>query len=282
MCIAAFVWQAHPLYPLILLQNRDEYHDRQVIFTLLPTDPVAWWAGCDILGGRDAVAGGTWLGCSRTGRVAFLTNVLELHSLPEAKSRGELPVLFLQSRKNPKEFAEELAKEAHDYNGFNLILADIPSKSMVYFSNRPEGETIVVREVSPGLHVLSNAKLNSPWLKVERLRLNFKEQLENYGKGEIPVKEMLQKLMRDTVKADMSKLPGICSPEWEFNLSSIFVEVLTPLGCYGTRSSVALTIKTNGEVSFYETYLEKGIWKERTVNYCIQKLKQIEIESQLN
>ncbi len=58
--------------------------------------PVAWWDGCDILGGRDAAAGGTWLACSRAGRVAFLTNVLELHALPEAKSRGELPVLFLE------------------------------------------------------------------------------------------------------------------------------------------------------------------------------------------
>lgn len=57
---------------------------------------MAWWDGCDILGGRDAVAGGTWLACSRTGRVAFLTNVLELHALPEAKSRGELPLRFLE------------------------------------------------------------------------------------------------------------------------------------------------------------------------------------------
>lgn len=55
-----------------------------------------WWDGCEILGGRDLVAGGTWLACSRTGRVAFLTNVLELHTLDEAKSRGELPVLFLE------------------------------------------------------------------------------------------------------------------------------------------------------------------------------------------
>lgn len=57
---------------------------------------MAWWDGSEILGGRDELAGGTWLACSRTGRVAFLTNVLELHTLPEAKSRGDLPVLFLE------------------------------------------------------------------------------------------------------------------------------------------------------------------------------------------
>lgn len=61
-----------------------------------PTKPVSWWDGCDIVGGRDEIAGGTWLASSTEGRVAFLTNVLELHTLPEAKSRGDLPVLFLK------------------------------------------------------------------------------------------------------------------------------------------------------------------------------------------
>lgn len=57
---------------------------------------MGWWEEGEIVGGRDEVAGGTWLACSRGGRVALLTNVLELHTLPEAKSRGDLPVLFLQ------------------------------------------------------------------------------------------------------------------------------------------------------------------------------------------
>ncbi|XP_050213623.1 uncharacterized protein LOC126665013 [Mercurialis annua] len=257
MCIAAFLWRAHPLYPLLLLQNRDEYHHR-------PTEPLAWWGGCDVLGGRDAVAGGTWLGCSRAGRVAFLTNVLELHALPEAKSRGQLPVLFLESLKTPKEFADMLVKEAHMYNGFNLILADLSTKTMLYISNRPKGEPIVVQEVPPGIHVLSNANLNSPWPKVNRLKLNFKQQLEKYGDDEIPVEELLENLMRDTVRAEINRLPGICSRDWEYNLSSIFVEVDTPLGCYGTRSSIGLTVRANGEVSLYETYLEDDIWKNKT------------------
>lgn len=55
-----------------------------------------WWEGGEILGGRDEVAGGTWLASSRGGRVALLTNVLEVQTLPEAKSRGDLPVLFLK------------------------------------------------------------------------------------------------------------------------------------------------------------------------------------------
>jgi uncharacterized protein with NRDE domain len=49
-----------------------------------------------ILGGRDELGGGTWLGCTRDGKLAFLTNVREPGTLVGAKSRGELPVRFLQ------------------------------------------------------------------------------------------------------------------------------------------------------------------------------------------
>jgi len=62
---------------------------------------VGWWGedGCEkILGGRDVVGGGTWMGCTKNGRLAFLTNVLEPDSetLPSAKTRGDLPLRFLQ------------------------------------------------------------------------------------------------------------------------------------------------------------------------------------------
>ncbi|KAH9624594.1 hypothetical protein KSS87_002810, partial [Heliosperma pusillum] len=236
------------------------------------TTPLEWWDGGEILGGRDEVGGGTWLACSRKGKVAFVTNVLELHTLPQAKSRGDLPVRFLKSTRNPKEFAEMLLNEVQDYNGFNLVLADLISKTMVYVTNRPKGNTAVrIQEVQPGLHVLSNANLDSPWPKVERLRMKFKKTLQRFGDGEIPLKDMINRLMRDRRKADESKLPHICSVEWEFSLSPIFVKVDTPLGYYGTRSTAAITMLANGEVNFYETYLENGLWQEKTINYRIDK-----------
>lgn len=64
------------------------------------------------------------------------------------------------------DFAEDLVKEVDQYNGFNLVLADICSKSMVYVTNRPEEGKSFVTEVSPGIHVLANARLDSPWPKV--------------------------------------------------------------------------------------------------------------------
>ncbi|XP_076954592.1 uncharacterized protein LOC143629119 [Bidens hawaiensis] len=263
MCIAVFAWQVHPLYPFLLLLNRDEYHRR-------PTKAVGWWEGGEILGGRDEVAGGTWLACTREGRVSFLTNVLELHTLPEAKSRGHLPLRFLESKKSSEEFAKELVEEVHEYNGFNLITLDLSSNKMFYISNRPKGEPPTVQQVQPGIHVLSNAKLDSPWPKVQRLKLNFERLLTTYDNDEpIPMKDIIDKLMRDDTKADKSQLPNICSTDWEYNLSSIFVEVDTPLGRYGTRSMVALSIRDTKEASFHETYIENELWREKTIDYCI-------------
>ncbi|KAF5745816.1 transport and Golgi organization 2 [Tripterygium wilfordii] len=261
MCIAVFLWQAHPLYPLILLLNRDEFHNR-------PTAPLAWWEGGEILGGRDGLAGGTWLACSREGRLAFLTNVREVHqSTPLVKSRGDLPVSFLKSKKNPLEFAEEVLKEADQYNGFNLILVDLGSKSIIYVTNRSKEDKVgFIREVSPGIHVLTNASLDFPWPKAQRLRLSFEELLVEYGENELPLKEMVERLMTDTTK-DRSSLPGIYPPEKEYELSSIFVDRDTPLGRYGTRSTSALLVKLGGEVCFYERHLDKDLWKEEMVNY---------------
>ncbi|KAH7518254.1 hypothetical protein FEM48_Zijuj09G0152000 [Ziziphus jujuba var. spinosa] len=286
MCIAVFLWRAHPVYPFLLLLNRDEYHSR-------PTEPLAWWDGGEILGGRDGLAGGTWLACSRDGRLAFLTNVREVQLIPQAKTRGDIPVLFLKgdnlfakamgsvmpslnivykikSQKSPMEFAEEVVKDADQYNGFNLILADLCAKTMVYVTNRQkEGEKLVA-DVLPGIHVLTNARLDSPWPK--RLRDNFKELVHKYGDGEFPIKEMVEKLMTDTTKDEESPLPHIYSPSREYYLSSIFVDEETnPLGHYGTRSTSAVSVKTNGEVSFYEKYLENEQWKEQTVIYRIEE-----------
>ncbi|KAG0474457.1 hypothetical protein HPP92_014143 [Vanilla planifolia] len=267
MCIAVWIWQTHSQYPFILLSNRDEYHDR-------PTRPVEWWGDDDqkILGGRDELAGGTWLGCTRNGRLAFLTNFREPNPSPSAKSRGDLTLRFLQSDIPPIKFAEEVAKEATEYNGFNLVLVDLCSNVMVYVSNRPEGEATTIQIISPGLHVLSNAKLDTPWPKAQRLRRKFKELLDMYDGKEIPLEEMVVKLMSDNVKADLHSLPITgCMPEWEFDLSSIFVDVESNKGRYGTRSMTAISVTSDGEVRLYEKYLDinDGVWKEHTMQYQI-------------
>ncbi|XP_022140668.1 transport and Golgi organization 2 homolog [Momordica charantia] len=264
MCIAAFLWQAHPLYPFFLLLNRDEYRTR-------PTKPLEWWECGDILGGRDGLAGGTWLACSRNGRVAFVTNFREVQSLPQAKSRGELPVRFLKSKKAPLDFAKEVAKEADQYNGFNLIVAEISSKTMFYITNRPTNDSpSLVTEVSPGIHVLTNAQLDSPWPKAQRLDQSFRDLVDKNGDRELPTEEMVEKLMTNTIKDDESLLPGIYSPRREYQYSSIFVDTDTELGRYGTGSISALSVKNSGEATFSQRNLQNDEWIDNSFTFQIE------------
>ena len=53
--------------------------------------------------------------------------------------------------------------------------------------------------------------------------------MDTYGEEELPVKEMVEKLMTNTEKDDESLLPHIFPPEREYNLSSIFVDTNNPL-----------------------------------------------------
>ena len=81
----------------------------------------------------------------------------------------------LQGAESPQEFVAELVHEGDVYNGFNLIIADFCSMSMLYITNRPKGDGISVSEVSPGVHLLTNARLDTPWNKVSSfLVLQFK------------------------------------------------------------------------------------------------------------
>ncbi|KAJ3691348.1 hypothetical protein LUZ61_020512 [Rhynchospora tenuis] len=266
MCIAAWIWQVHPAHPFLLLLNRDEFHDR-------PTKPADWWGegAVKILGGRDVVGGGTWLGCTKEGKLAFLTNVLEPEADPMARTRGDLAVRFLQGKKSPRDYAKEVAKEAKEYNGFNLILADLCKREMVYVSNRPKGCQAAIQIVPPGLHVLTNGTLDSPWQKAIRLGTRFKELLLKDDDKDMLAKNLVEKLMTDRSKADIDMLPNTgCDIDYELNLSAIFVEIKTKQGIYGTRSTAVLSMNENGDVSFYEKFIEAGIWKEHTLEYCIE------------
>ncbi|GAB2291650.1 hypothetical protein Dimus_025906 [Dionaea muscipula] len=263
MCIAVFAWQVHPLYPFLLFLNRDEYYTR-------PTKPAGWWEGGEILGGRDDQAGGTWLACSRRGRLAFITNFREVRSVSPPKSRGELPVRFLESKKSAMEFAQEVIEEAGQYGGFNLILADLGSNIMLYVTNRQREDNPTITQVQPGIHVLTNASLDSPWPKAQRLACNFEELLNSCGGGEVDTRVMVEKLMMDSTK-ERSMLPGVYPPEFEYQLSSIFVDTATPLGRYGTRSTSAVYFKVNGEVKFYERYFAVDSWEDHSLNYQINE-----------
>ena len=68
MCLLIFAHEADPRYPLVVAANRDEFHAR-------PTAGSEFWPERPtILAGKDLEQGGTWMGITRGGRFAAITN----------------------------------------------------------------------------------------------------------------------------------------------------------------------------------------------------------------
>ncbi len=235
MCLLVFAWNVHPRYRLIFAGNRDEFHDR-------PAAPMAWWHDdAHILGGRDLQAGGTWLAVSRSGRFGVVTNFRDMQRpLAGAPSRGTLITRYLGGESDGRQFMRELTTTAGDYGGFNLLLTD--EQAMVYASNRaPEFS----RELSAGVHGLSNHLLDTAWPKLELTRDRFKRLIAS----DEPPFEGLFEMLNDRAPAQDHLLPNTgVGPEWERLLSSPFIVS----DRYGTRCSTVVRIGHDGRVEIRE------------------------------
>ena len=235
MCLIAFAWRAHAPHRLILVANRDEFYDR-------PTAPAEFWPDQpQLLAGRDLGAGGTWLGFSRDGRFAAVTNFREPgKQVSNARSRGELVVEYLRSQAAPTEFLAALAADSRRvYNGFNLIAGD--GEELCYWSNRGGPP----RCLEPGLYGLSNHLLDTPWPKLVRAKQRLAAWLAGCDGG----LDGLAELMADRTLAPDPILPhtGV-TLEWERLLSPMLIHSES----YGTRSTTALTWNESGGVDFFE------------------------------
>jgi uncharacterized protein with NRDE domain len=160
MCLIFLAMDAHPRYRLIVAANRDEYHARA-------TAPLCVWprgpGGAEIVAGRDLVGDGTWMGVTRRGRFAALTNYRgAAGGSGTPPTRGKLVRGFLESSVSAGDYTEALRADGYRYNGFSLLVHD--GEECYCYSNRPDEAT----RLGPGLHGLSNHLLNSPWPKVSR------------------------------------------------------------------------------------------------------------------
>lgn len=230
MCLAALALDASRRFPLVLAANRDEFFDR-------PAARLAWWhpspEGPEILGGRDLAAGGTWLGLTLQGRLALVTNVRDPSRIdPDAPSRGQLVPLWLRGDLPLDRFWPRVAMGG--YNGFNLIAADFAAGTCHWMSNTE----VLPRAMERGIHGLSNAVLDTPWPKVQKLKSRLGEALHACGSAEELADELLDALA-DREKAADEALPrtGV-SLDWERELSPAFIR--TPDGRYGTRCSTEI------------------------------------------
>jgi uncharacterized protein with NRDE domain len=237
MCILFIAVNQHPLYPLIIAANRDEFHAR-------PTQAAHFWeSDNNILAGKDLTAGGTWMGINTKGFIAALTNIRAPGKEREnAITRGELVTNFINKNNKQNDYLQTLRSTHDHYNGYNLLFGNI-DQLQVYNSFED-----TAYELEDGVYGLSNASLNSPWPKLDMGR----SALANYcSHADILSHEHLFELLGNNLPAKDEELPDTGIPlELEKKLSSIFI--ISPE--YGTRSSTVLLVDKN----------KKVYWEERT------------------
>lgn len=190
MCLIAFKFTPSRERHLLLAANRDEFHER-------PARPMAWWSWPDgLLAGRDERAGGTWMAVGRDGRWAAVTNFRDPRAGSGSRSRGELPVQFLDSGLSPEVFVRQVHDRRSDYGPYNLLAGD--REALWYGSSYAEPAA-----VPPGVHALSNGLLDEPWPKTRRAATAL-GGLETAGAIDC---ERLFGLMNDREPAASDELP---------------------------------------------------------------------------
>ena len=238
MCLIVFAYHHHPEYPLVLCANRDEFYDR-------PTRSLHFWKDHpQVAGGRDLKKMGTWMGITRQGRFAAITNYREAGTQrSDAPSRGNLVTDYLTDHTSPRIYLNGLHGKSHQYNGFNLIIGDM--EGLWYYTNRNGSGPV---RLDPGIYGLSNRYLNTDWPKVRLVRSGLTALLKEGDKA--IDRDNLLKLLQNQETAPDGQLPDTgVGVAWERMLAPVFITSPT----YGTRCSSVLTIDCNGEVNFSET-----------------------------
>lgn len=240
MCLIIFQKGHHPDYKLIMAANRDEFYGR-------PTEKAHFWDDHPyILAGRDLRGMGTWLGITKQGRVAALTNIREPEEdATDKKTRGDLVKDFLTGDMAPDIYLENLKKDIDQYAGFNLLVG--APDNMYYMNNRQA----VVEKVAQGIHGLSNHFLNTPWPKVVNGKDMFREGVED--EKQVHPGRLFDILAHsEEVEEDLPDT-GV-GFDLEKKLSPLFIRT----DHYGTRSSTVLLIDKQNQVTFAERTHEQG------------------------
>lgn len=234
MCLILFALDSHPQYKLVVAANRDEFYQR-------PTVPANFWPDApNILAGQDSKEGGTWMGVTRQGRLAFLTNYRDPQNTKKrAPSRGHLVLDYLQNSISPVVYLENLPEGGKAYNGFNLVVGNI--NELYYYSNRDKN----IHQITPGIHAVSNSLLDISWPKVTRgvhgLASILKQQ-------DIAADDLFALLTNRDIPADKDLPETGVGIEMERWLAPTFIVSVE----YGTRLSTLLLADRNNKIRYWE------------------------------
>ena len=257
MCLIVLAIDVHPEWPLVVAANRDEYFQR-------PALALHAWENSPVIAGKDLTGGGTWMGITRNGRFAALTNYRDpAESVSDPLSRGMLVRRFLESDQPAPDYLEAIASQGHRYPGFNLLTGS--RDDIWYFSNRDKSG---YRKLKPGIHGLSNHLLNTPWPKVVGAKRDLDNLLvsqENLNSGH-NINRLLD-LMNNREPAPDAQLPDTgVGKQAEKVLSSRFIQA--PVMNYGTRCTTALLMdKNEHQLMIERTWSSQGEVEDEVTLY---------------
>ncbi|PCH39817.1 DUF833-domain-containing protein [Wolfiporia cocos MD-104 SS10] len=305
MCVAFWSLE-HPNYALILCSNRDEYLSRPTSnahFHSFDSSDSDRLDDGSVLSGRDILAGGTWAGINRKGRVAILTNITE----PPKKyssSRGTLTSSFLLPKTPSATFRSEveaIVAQPAKFAGFNLLLLSVrPAETegeqtltldAAFVTNSGGGGPITARELSDeerrcgGMSNGIDRQGASEWPKVKHGTRAMQEVLdsvpEDVDEGELA--ERLFNLLAwksDPAPVDRSTLRNTIQVE-PLAVQLTHSSERSIQEFYGTRLSTIILMHRDGNVLF----IERDIWmsssdggvpktdakSERVFRFCIDQ-----------
>ncbi len=156
MCTVIVAWQCYPEAPLVVAANRDELLGRPSDPPLLlSSEPPRW-------GGRDRVAGGTWLVVDPAGRIGAVTNRHPGGVLPvldaSRRTRGTLPLDALAGTDDDALVWMESLRPS-DFNPVNVLYA---SKVAAFWTALDDDRGRHTSRLAPGIHVITEQELDDP------------------------------------------------------------------------------------------------------------------------
>ncbi|MEM9257475.1 MAG: NRDE family protein [Pseudomonadota bacterium] len=247
MCLLIFAHRTSDRLPLVVAANRDEFHAR-------PTAAAQFWPEAPLLlAGKDLQAGGTWMGITRSGRFAAITN-FRRSTDPEqaARSRGHLTTDFLLGKDSPEDYMTAIAPYGEDYGGYNLLLG--AGAELWYHCN--VGRQLP-QSLAPGLYGLGNTFLDNAWPKIELGKQRLCDLLASGDMNHAALATVVGN--REPANPHQLQEFGLTGPMDAF-LSAQFIQGAE----YGTRATTSLWLQADGQIhwreqSFQPTGAAKGV-----------------------
>lgn len=248
MCLITLSFNQHPDYPLIVVQNRDEFYNR-------PSESLHFWEDePNVLAGRDTRHGGTWSGITRTGRFASLNNrpFTDFEPKKDTRSRGDLVKNYLASEESPEAWLQKMLDQRRDYDSYQMVFGTL--ENLYVYSNSMDR----ICSLKPGLHSFSNTDDELSRHKLSRSTNLVESYLTSHSE---PDPDELIALFSDTEKANsFENLPPALSQETARTHSAIFIEGQD----FGTVNTTAILVKQSGEVKVKEQRYDQNKQGEAT------------------